>query len=350
MKAAQLIGIRQFQIVDQNIPEPAPGQVQVQIAAVGICGSDLHNYTEGGIGDSQCRYPVVLGHEPAGTVLKTGAGVTGIAKGDRFALEPAIPCGHCEPCRIGRANLCDHMHFMSSGGIPGFFRELINLPEHNLIPIPKHVGLREATLVEPLAVALHSLSFAALKTGETAVVFGTGPIGLLTIAALKFAGAGRIWAVEPVEHRREMAKTMGADAVLDATDPVKAIHQDTGNRGVDVAFDCAAGTDTVNQSIAALTKAGRLVYTAIPAAVHVPFHAPGLRKKEITFFNVYRSNHQTEAARDMLASHTSLFAPLVTHSKPLDEVQKAFDVVEHYAEGVGKMLVTCGTGASACPF
>jgi L-iditol 2-dehydrogenase len=202
------------------------------------------------------------------------------------------------------------------------------------------VGLREATLVEPIAVALHSLSFVAMKRGETAVVFGTGPIGLLTIAALKFAGAGRVWAVEPVAHRREMAKTMGADVLLDTEDPVKAILHDTGNRGVDVAFDCAAGIDTVNQSIGALAKSGRLVYTAIPAGVHVPFHAPGLRKKEITFFNVYRSNHQTEAARDLLAAHAGLFAPLVTHSRSLDQVQQAFDVVDKYADGVGKMIVT----------
>ena len=342
MKSAELVGIREFRIVDGELPEPGPGQVQVRVAAVGICGSDMHNFTEGGIGDSRCKYPMVLGHEPSGVVLKTGTGVTGVSPGDQFALEPGIACGHCEMCRVGHVNLCDNMRFMSSGGIPGFFCERINLPAHNLIPVPKHVGLREATLIEPIAVALHSLTFAAMRPGETAVVFGTGPIGLLTIAALKLAGAGRVWAVEPVAHRRDMAKMMGADAVLDVSDPVGMILHDTANRGVDVAFDCAAGVDTVNQCIGALAKTGRLVYTAIPAEVHVPFHAPGLRKKEITFFNVYRSNHQTERARDMLAENVALFAPLVTHSRPLDEIQQAFDVVTRYADGVGKMLVSPG--------
>ncbi len=340
MKAAELIGIREFRIVDQDLPDPGPGQVQVRVAAVGICGSDLHNFTEGGIGDSPCKYPMILGHEPSGVVLKTGAGVSGLAAGDQFALEPAIACGECRLCRMGRENLCDNMRFMSSGGIPGFFRERVNVPAHNLIPVPKHVGLREATLIEPIAVALHSLSFASLKAGETAVVFGAGPIGLLTIAALKLAGAGRVWAVEPVAHRREMAKAMGADVVLDAAEPVATIWHDTGNRGVDLAFDCAAGVDTVNQCIGALTKTGRLIYTAIPAAVHVPFHAPGLRKKEISFFNVYRSNHQTEQARDILADHVALFAPMLTHAKPLDQIQQAFDLVTRYEDGVGKMLVT----------
>jgi L-iditol 2-dehydrogenase len=282
---------------------------------------------------------MVLGHEPSGVVVKTGSAVTGIHPGDHFALEPATPCGHCEMCRRDKANLCENMRFMSSSGIPGFFQDIVNLPAHNLIPVPKHVGLREATLVEPLAVALHSLSFANIQPGETAVVFGTGPIGLLTIAALKMTGAGRIWAVEPVAHRREMARMMGADALLDGEDPAREVLAATGNRGVDVAFDCAGGSDTANQCIAALARAGRLVYTAIPAGILVPFHAPGLRKKEITFHNVYRSNHQTENARDILAAHTGLFAPLVTHWRPLEAIQDAFEIASSYSDGVGKMIV-----------
>ncbi|HZL56000.1 MAG TPA: alcohol dehydrogenase catalytic domain-containing protein, partial [Bryobacteraceae bacterium] len=137
MKAAELVGVREFRIVEQELPPPGPGEVRVRVAAVGICGSDMHNFTEGGIGDSPCRYPMVLGHEPAGVVLKTGTGVTGIGADDHFALEPAIPCGTCEPCMRGLRNLCDNMHFMSSGGIPGFFREIVNIPAHNLIPVPK---------------------------------------------------------------------------------------------------------------------------------------------------------------------------------------------------------------------
>jgi L-iditol 2-dehydrogenase len=245
-------------------------------------------------------------------------------------------------CRRDRANLCENMRFMSSSGIPGFFQDAVNLPAHNLIPVPPHVGLKAATLVEPLAVALHSLSFARIEPGETAVVFGAGPIGLLTIAALKLAGAGRVFAVEPMAHRRDMARAMGADVALSTEDPVREILDGTSNRGVDVAFDCAAGADTANQCIKALARAGRLIYTAIPPEVNVPFYAPGLRKKEITFFNVYRSNHQTEHARDILAAHTSLFAPLVTHARPLEAIQDAFEIAVSYADGVGKMVVEPG--------
>lgn len=339
MLAAELIGIREFRLAEHEAPAPGPGEVRVRVSAVGICGSDLHNFTEGGIGDSPCKYPMVLGHEPSGVVMETGAGVTGIAPGDQFALEPALPCGGCESCHAGRENLCDNMRFLSSGGVPGFFREFVNLPAHNLIPVPKHVGLKEATLIEPIAVALHSLSFASVRPGETAVVFGAGPIGLLTIASLKLAGAGRVWAVEPVAHRRDMARAMGADVVLDTADPVSEILRDTGNRGVDIAFDCAAGADTVNNCIRTLAKSGRLVYTAIPAEIHVPFYAPGLRKKEISFFNVYRSNHQTERARDILAENVGLFAPMLTHTRPLGDIQAAFELTHSYGDGVGKMLI-----------
>lgn len=340
MKAAQLTGLRQFGLVEVAPPAPSSGEVQVRVAAVGICGSDMHNFSEGGIGGSPCKYPMILGHEPSGVVVKTGSAVTGISVGDHFALEPAMPCGACEWCVRGHSNLCENMRFMSSGGVPGFFQDVVNLPAHNLIPVPKHVGLREATMVEPLAVALHSLTFAKIAAGETAVVFGTGPIGLLTIAALKMAGAGRIFAVDPVPHRRDMARAMSADVALGTEDPVGEVMAGTGRRGVDVAFDCAAGENTANQCVGALARLGRLVYTAIPAHVYMPFDAPGLRKKEITFYNVFRSNHQSERARDILAEHVGLFAPLLTHARPLEAIQEAFETAVNYADGVGKMLVT----------
>jgi L-iditol 2-dehydrogenase len=339
MRIAELVGLKTFRVADGPEPQPGPGEVLVQVAAVGICGSDMHYYAEGGIGDSRVKYPVVLGHEPAGVVLRTGANVSGIEPGDHFALEPAIPCQSCELCRRGLQNLCDNMRFMSSGGVPGFFRQRVTLPASNLIPIPKHVGMKEATLIEPIAVVLHSMKFASLQPGETAVVFGAGPIGLLTIAALKLAGASRIWAVEPVAHRREMAKAMGADAVLDTVDPEKTIQRDTSNRGVDVAFDCAAKKGTVGRAIASLAKAGRLVYTGIPSELDIKFDAVGLRKKELTVYNVYRSNHQSEAARDLLSAHARFFAPLVTHTRSLEDIQSAFNTVDRYSDGVGKMVV-----------
>src|SRR6185369_10905824 len=198
----------------------------------GICGSDLHSYSEGAVGDTACEYPMGLGHEPAGTVVKTGSGVAGWHPGDRAAPEPALYCYHCEYCRAGKHNVCAHIRFLSTPGAPGFFRELVNLPLPNVLAIPPELPLELASVAEPLAVAMHSMKFAEVKRGETVAVFGAGPIGLLTIACLKVAGAGRIWAVDPVAHRREMARHMGAHAVVDPTqvDAAKQIVADTGGR------------------------------------------------------------------------------------------------------------------------
>jgi L-iditol 2-dehydrogenase len=341
MLVAELIAQRQFRFTETPIEDPGPGEVQVRANAVGVCGSDLHSYAEGAIGDTPCEYPMVLGHEPAGTVHKIGPGVTGWSVGDRAALEPAVYCYHCEFCRSGRHNICANIRFLSNPGIPGFFRELVNLPASNLLAIPAGLSLEVATIVEPLAVAMHSLKFASVQPGETAAVIGAGPIGLLTIACLKVAGAGRIWAIEPVAHRRHLAMEMGADAAIDPgeVDAARLIHADTGNRGVDCAIDCAAREDTTNAAIRAARNGGRVVLTGIHSAAMVPFEVSPMRRKELAIFNVRRSCGESHDALELLTGRLSWFAPLVTHTRPLDGIAEAFRLTEHYADGVGKMVI-----------
>jgi threonine dehydrogenase-like Zn-dependent dehydrogenase len=284
---------------------------------------------------------MVLGHEPAGTVVKTGPGVTGWSAGDRVFVEPAIYCYHCEFCRTGHHNVCANIRFMSMPGDPGFFREYANAPAGNLLPVPPGLALRDATLIEPLAVVMHSMKFVGLTLGETAAVFGAGPIGLLTVICLKAAGAARVWSVDPVPHRREMAMRAGADAAIDpgAVDPVRQILGETGRRGVDVAIDCAAKERSINQCINATRNAGRVVITGIPSEVEVPFEFSPMRRKELAIFNVRRSNHESEAALELLMAEQGRFAPLITHTRPLDQVQAAFEQLEHYAAGVGKIVI-----------
>lgn len=341
MLVAQLIAPKEFRLTEQNIEGPGPGEVQVRANAVGICGSDVHSYSEGAVGDTPCEFPMVLGHEPAGTVVKTGSGVTGWAPGDRAALEPALYCYHCEFCRTGHHNVCENIRFLSNPGTPGFFREFVNLPVANLCAIPSELSLELATLVEPLAVAMHSMKFAAIQPGETVAVFGAGPIGLLTLACLKVAGAGRIWAVEPVAHRRELAKHMGADVVVDPNqvDAASQIHADTAKRGVDCAIDCATKEHTTNQAIRAVRNAGRVVITGIHSAPLVPFEVSPMRRKELAIFNVRRSNHESHTALELLVSRTEWFAPLVTHTRRLDQIADAFRLTENYEDGVGKMVI-----------
>jgi L-iditol 2-dehydrogenase len=339
MRAAQLVAPLTFRLGEMPLDDPGPGEVQVRIEAVGICGSDLHAYAEGQVGGTPNIYPMVLGHEPAGTIAKTGAGVTGLAAGDRGALEPALYCYHCEFCLSGRHNVCANLRFLSTPQHPGFFRERINLPAGNFRPVPASMQFDEAALAEPLAVALHSLHLASIRAGETVAVIGAGPIGLLTVAALRAAGAGRIWAVEPLAHRRELARAMGAQAALEPAEAVGEILRATGQRGVDCAIDCAAGAETINQALQVARNAGRVALTGIHSTVQVPMDGGLMRRKEITLFNVRRSNHETEEALELLRAHAAWFRPLLTHTRTMEQIEEAFALASAYRDGVGKMVV-----------
>jgi len=342
LRIAELYEARKFRLVEGAVAEPGPGEVQVRVSAVGICGSDLHSYLEGAVGDMPCRYPMVLGHEPAGVVVKTGPGVAGWEPGLRAAFEPAIYCYHCEFCLSGHHNVCARLRFLSQPEDPGFFRDFVNLPAHNLVSLPNGLSLRAATMIDPLAVVAHSMKFVALSAGETAAVFGAGPIGLFTIALLKLSGAKRIWAVEPVAHRRELARLLGADAMVDpwAVDAATQIWKETGNRGVDVAIDCAAKGGSMNACIHATRYAGRVVVTGIPAEIQVPLDFHPMRRKELALYNVRRSNHESQVALDLLVRHPDRFAPMITHTRPIEEIGAAFSKLERYQDGIGKLVIT----------
>jgi L-iditol 2-dehydrogenase len=341
MRIAELVEPRKFRMTEGVVTEPGPGEIQVRVEAVGICGSDMHNFSEGRVGDTLCRYPAVLGHEPTGVVIKTGPGVTGWAPGDRAVLEPAVYCYHCEFCLTGRHNICQHIRFLSTPPEPGFFRQCLNLPAANVLPLPASVGFREGTLFEPLGVALHSMKFAAIQPLETAAVFGAGPIGLMTVVLLKMCGAGRVFSIEPVPHRREMARALGADEVIDphAADAAREILSATGQRGVDVTIDCATKEDTLDQCVGATRNGGRMVVTGIPDEIRVPLDWHTARRKELVIYNVRRSNHETEAALELLRDYPSRFAPIVTHTFPMDQVQQAFEMLEHYSDGAVKVVI-----------
>lgn len=339
MRAAELTAPLTFRLTEMPIEDPGPGEVQVRVESVGVCGSDLHAYSEGAVGSTPNVYPMVLGHEPAGVVVKTGSGVTGISPGDRGALEPALYCYHCEFCLSGHHNVCANIRFLSNPHLPGFLRERINLPAANFMPIPARMSFDEATLHEPLAIALHTLRLASIGAGESVAVIGAGPIGLLTIAALRAAGAARIWAVEPLAHRRELARGLGADAALEPGEAVDEILRSTGRRGADCAIDCAAAEDTTGQAVQLARNAGRIALTGIHSPPLVWLDGSAMRRKELTIYNVRRSNHETQEALELLQAHPGWFAPLLTHARTLDQAGEAFAIAAQYRDGVGKMVV-----------
>ena len=342
MAIAELAGYRRFEVKDYVREAPRPGEVQVRMAAIGICGSDLHHFVDGHIGDYDSVYPMVLGHEPAGVVTALGEGVTGWAVGDRVACEPPIYCYHCEWCLSGRHNLCDNVTFMSNPGVPGFFRDHVTLPAANLLALPDTMGLAEATLYEPISIILHSFRYVQPKLGDTAVVFGAGPIGLTTIAALKIAGISRLWCVEPVAYRRQLALNMGADMAIDPVqaDPVKEVLRETGQRGVDLSIDCASQSDTVNQSMYVACPGGRVVITGVPQERRMSnFDFHHMRRKELYFASVRRSNHKGAAALELLKEQGDKFVPMLTHRMPLSKIQLAFEMLMRFEDGACKVVL-----------
>ncbi len=339
MRAAELTAPFKFRLTDMEIEDPGPGEVQVRVEAVGVCGSDMHAYTEGAVGGNANVYPMLLGHEPAGRIMKAGSGVTGLATGDRGALEPAIYCYHCEFCLSGHHNVCANIRFLSTPGHPGFFRELVNLPVDNFKAIPNGMSYGEAALAEPLAIAIHSLHLASIGRGESVAVIGAGPIGLLTTAVLRATGAGRIFAVEPLAHRRELARGIGADVTLEPGEALDEILKATGQRGVDCAIDCAAGEETTSQAMQITRNAGRVALTGIHTSAFVKVDAGAMRRKELTLFNVRRSNHETDEALQLLGARADWFAPLLTHTRNIDHIDEAFAIASQYRDGVGKMMV-----------
>jgi len=207
--------------------------------------------------------------------------------------------------------------------------------------LPPNVSTSLGTLIEPLAVVLHSLKLGGPVVGESAVVFGAGPIGLLTVAALRRAGARRVWAVEPLAHRRELARSVGADATLDpaASDAAAELLAETRGRGVDLVLDCAAKGKSAEQAMSVAAPGGRVIYTGIPSEMTVPLDFHLWRRKELAVHQVRRSNHDGPMARDQLAREPGLYEAIITHHRPVADIGKAFALLDRYEDGVGKLLV-----------
>ncbi len=319
-------------------PDPGRGELLVRLRAVGICGSDMHWYLEGGIGSSRAVYPQVLGHEPAGEVVAVGAGVSSFSVGGRVALEPSITCGRCEFCRAGKHNNCVSSVFMGSPQMFGLFREYAVIPVSNAVLIPDSMSFTEATIIEPVAVILHVFELAPVRLGETVAVMGAGPIGLLVASMARIAGASKVFIADPVAHRLRMAESMGVDVAVETPRLQQAIMDHTRGRGVDIVFDAAAKLETIHGAFAAARLSGRVVLIGIPSEPHLPLDLNIAMAKELNLQTIKRSNHNAHGAIDLLQSGR-LPAGLVTHEPCLDQTPQAFETLAAYADGVGKIVI-----------
>jgi L-iditol 2-dehydrogenase len=321
MKVARLHAVGDLRLEQEPVPEPGPGETLVKVTAVGICGSDLHWWGEAGIGDARLAHPLVLGHEAAGVIED------GPDRGRRVAIDPAIPCGTCRPCRDGYRNLCVRIRFAGHGGQDGAMREFLAWPSGLLHPLPDGLADAGGAVLEPLGVAIHALDLGHVRLGASVVVAGCGPIGLLLIQVLRRAGAGRVVAVEPLAHRRAAAARYGADVCLgpgEISGP-RDIAEVAGD-GADVVFEMAGTEAAVELAMAVARPGGRVVLGGIPASDQIAFRASTARRKGLTIALVRRMNDVYPRAIRLAATGRVDVTTLVTDRLDLGGTQRAFGI------------------------
>ena len=333
MKVVCLYGIKDLRL--HTLPDPAPQaeETLLRVTAVGVCGSDLHWYAEGGIGDSQLTGPLVLGHEFAG-VIESGA-----RRGERVAVDPAIPCGRCEFCLDGNPNFCLDIYFAGQGAQNGALSEWLAWPTRCLYPLPESLSDSDGAMLEPLGVAIHAVDLSKLKPGMTAGVFGCGPLGLLILQTARVAGAGRLIATDRLPHRLDAAREFGATDLFQAAEgeEAAAILAATGGRGLDVAFEAAGDNAAVEAAIGAARRGARVILSGIPVDDRTSFRASVARRKGLTIKIVRRMKHVYPRAIRLVESGLVDVRSLVTHRFPLAEAAQAFAVAQR-REGL-KVLI-----------
>lgn len=313
-----LHGVGDIRLEEAPDPEVPEGHTLVRVTDVGLCGSDLHWFGEGGIGDATLTRPTIPGHEFA------GVGASGDLDGVPVAVDPAIPCGRCEMCQLGHRNLCTHILFAGHSTLDGGMAELIAWPTRLLHPLPEGMTGPDGAMLEPLGVALHAWDLAHSRVGDTVAVVGCGPIGLLAIQLAKAAGAGRVVAVEPLEHRREAAARYGADLVLDTDEAAEPATWKKVGLGADVVLEIAGNDDAVEAAVTAVRPGGRVVLAGIPDGERSSFPAHVARRKGLTFAMVRRMKEMYPRSIRLVEQGLIDVRSIVTERVPLDDVAGGF--------------------------
>lgn len=327
MKTAVMLGIGKMGFEQRPIPVPKDDEVLVKLEYVGICGSDLHYYESGAIGDYVVEPPFVLGHEPGGTVVEVGANVKHLKVGDRVALEPGKTCGHCEFCRTGRYNLCPDVVFFATPPVDGVFQEYVAHEAALCFKLPENVSTLEGALIEPLAVGFHAARQGGAQAGQTAVVTGSGCIGLVSMMALKAMGVSKVYVVDVMEKRLEKALELGADGVINASkdDVVARVMALTEGKGTDLVIETAGTQITTVQAIRMAKKGSTIVLVGYSKTGELTLPVSLALDKELTFKTVFRYRHIYPMAIEAVAAGKVNLKGVVTNCYDLDDVQQAMD-------------------------
>lgn len=335
-------GINRFMFLDAShqftkrtgeIPEPAPYEVLIKIAANGICGSDIHFYSEGRLGNFVVSKPYIPGHEASGNIAAAGSRVNRFKIGDKVVIEPGIPCGRCTMCMSGRYNLCPDVVFLSAPPINGTFCDYICVRSDFVFKVPESIALEHAALVEPAAVAVHAVNRAGFINGKTGLIFGAGPIGLMTLQAFKAAGGGRIICVDIMDNRLEIASKLGADEVINPQKtPVLA-------NLADVVFETAGSSATTEQLFTVARIGASVVQVGWPADNKVNMNIADFLDKELTYSGVNRYANAYQAAIQYISDKRIDVKPLITHVFDFENTPQAFRFAKENPDKVIKVVV-----------
>lgn len=327
MKVAVMQGIGKMELITRDIPKVKDHEVLVKLEYVGICGSDMHYYETGAIGAYEVKPPFVLGHEPGGTVVSVGKDVTHLQAGDRVALEPGTTCGKCEFCRSGKYNLCSEVVFFATPPVDGVFQEYVAHDADYCFKLPEQVSTLEGALIEPLAVGFHAAIQGDAHIGQTAVIFGAGCIGLVSMMACKAMGVSEVIVVDVMPKRLEKALELGATQVINGMEcdaPARIIEL-TDGQGADLAIETAGTEITTNQAIHAVKKGSNIVLVGYGKTGKVDVEMSLALDKEITFKTVFRYRHIYPMAIKAVASGKVNLKGIVTNIFELDDIQNAMD-------------------------
>jgi L-iditol 2-dehydrogenase len=327
MKAAVLSEVGKIKIEEREIPKIKKNEILVKIKHVGICGSDIHYYEHGRIGDFVVEKPIVLGHESAGEVVALGEEVVGFKIGDQVTLEPGYTCGKCEYCKTGRYNLCPDVVFMATPPFDGAFAEYVAYPADMAFKLPASMNTIEGALIEPLAVGIHAAKQGDAGIGKSAVILGSGCIGLVILMALKAMGVTKVYVADVIPKRLEKAAELGATEVIpaDRQDAVARVMELTGNQGVDIVFEAAGNKHTIMQTAALVKRGGKIVLVGMAPESKMLFDIGRLMAKEASISTVFRYRNIYPSAIEAVEKGLITIEKIVTNIFNFNDISDAME-------------------------
>ncbi|MBN2164905.1 MAG: alcohol dehydrogenase catalytic domain-containing protein [Marinilabiliaceae bacterium] len=342
MKVIALTGIRKMGEMEQNRPSISnSNDVLIEVKSIGVCGSDMHYYKEGNIGDQVVQFPFVVGHEFSGVIACTGVNVSNLKEGDRVAVDPNIYCGECDQCKSGRPHTCRNQRFMGCPGqMEGCNKPFVVMPAKNCFVLPENMSFDDGMLIEPLSIGVYAAKQAGDVKGLDIAIWGYGPIGMCVHESLKMNGVKSVMVSDNLEWRCAIAKKHGAELVVNASENDAQFHfLKHRPEQVDIAFECCGNQEALNEALHCIKPGGKLVIVGIPDFDSWLMSADILRRREITVVNIRRQNQCEETAIDALSSGKIDLSDMITHRAPLCDAGKIYEMVADYKDGVMKAVL-----------